>query len=168
MEMHSEYLTSDDIARSIGVQKATVQKYVKKGWLNPSSKGEFGEFYFEKDQIESLKRICKERDDQAKRNFSPRSSSYFSSVDDQKIVESWRVRKCDTGSVDIEIGRLSERIKMLEEMLPIIAKKNPEDFLNQRLLLVEFTIKRRKSLEFLKSTDTSRYYKALERLGMCA
>ncbi len=168
METHAKYLTSDDIALSMGVQKATVQKYVKRGWLNPASKGESGQFYFKKDEIESLKRICMEKANQAKRYFNPSSSSYYSSSNDHKIIEDWRVKKSDTGSVDIEIGRLSERIKILEGMLPIIARKNPGDFFNQRLLLVEFTIKRRKNLDFLKSTDTSRYYKALERLGMCA
>ena len=86
-------------------------------------------------------------------------------LEELQIIEEWRSSKEDKGSVDVEIGLLSEKISRLEERL----QNSPRIERHQlRLKLVAYVHSRRQKLNYLLSTDTSRYYKALDRLKISA
>jgi ribosomal protein S15 len=86
-------------------------------------------------------------------------------LEDVEIIDEWQVGKHDKGSIDVEIGLLSGKISRLEEQLQQTLE---EDFIHIRLHLISGVHSRRRKLDYLRNTDTKRYYKALERLGMCA
>ena len=86
-------------------------------------------------------------------------------LEEMQIVEQWRSSKEDKSSVDVEIGLLSEKISRLEELL----QNSPRiERIHLRLKLVSYVHSRRKKLNYLLSTDISRYHKALDRLKMSA
>ena len=84
-------------------------------------------------------------------------------LEELQIIEKWRSSKEDKGSVDVEIGLLSEKISRLEELL----QNSPRIERHQlRLKLIAYIHSRRQKLNYLLSTDASRYHKALDRLKM--
>ena len=90
-------------------------------------------------------------------------------IEDIKIMEEWRVGKHDKGSIDVEIGFLSEKISKLEQRLIFVSNQNCKiEFYRLRKLLIEAVNNRRKKLDYLMNTDTNRYHKALNRLQKSA
>jgi ribosomal protein S15 len=85
--------------------------------------------------------------------------------EDFEIIEEWQVGRHDKGSIDVEIGLLSRKIKLAEEQLKQTLK---EGFFQIRRNLIDYVHSRRKKLDYLRNTDTNRYYKALGRLKMSA
>ena len=69
-----------------------------------------------------------------------------------KIVENFRLHEKDTGSADVQIALLTDRINHLTEHL----QKNNKDHSSRRGLLV-MVGQRRRLLDYLHSTDSSRY-----------
>lgn len=67
----------------------------------------------------------------------------------------------DTGSSDVQIARLTERIKHLTDHM----SANKKD-LHSRRGLLRMVATRRKLLDYLKRTQPERYAKALESLGL--
>jgi small subunit ribosomal protein S15 len=67
----------------------------------------------------------------------------------------------DTGSPEVQVAILSERIKNLTEHLDTHKK----DLHSRRGLLV-MVGQRRRLLDYLKSRDTARYSELVERLGL--
>lgn len=67
----------------------------------------------------------------------------------------------DTGSPEVQIALLSERISSLTEHLKIHAK----DFHSRRGLLM-LVGRRRRLLDYLKKTDNERYATLIGRLGL--
>ncbi len=67
----------------------------------------------------------------------------------------------DTGSPEVQIAVLSERIKELTEHL----KANPKDHHSRRGLLM-MVGHRRGMLEYLKNKDIERYRALIEKLGL--
>ncbi|MBN9565156.1 MAG: 30S ribosomal protein S15 [Alphaproteobacteria bacterium] len=67
----------------------------------------------------------------------------------------------DTGSPEVQVAVLSERIKNLTEHLGTHKK----DFHSRRGLL-SMVSKRRRLLDYLKSKDQSRYEDLIQRLGL--
>jgi small subunit ribosomal protein S15 len=78
-----------------------------------------------------------------------------------KILQDFRRHEKDTGSADVQIALLTERINKLTEHL----QKNNKDHSSRRGLLV-MVGQRRRLLDYLHNTDTSRYQAVTKRLKL--
>ena len=78
-----------------------------------------------------------------------------------KIVEEFRLHEKDTGSADVQIALLTERINRLTEHL----QQNNHDHSSRRGLLM-MVGQRRRLLDYLHSTDTSRYHAITKKLKL--
>lgn len=78
-----------------------------------------------------------------------------------EIIENFQINKDDTGSVDVQIAILTERIKNLTEHLKIHKK----DFSTRRGLLI-LVGKRKKLLNYLKRVDFKKYEDILAKLNL--
>jgi len=79
----------------------------------------------------------------------------------QEIVKQFKLHESDTGSPEVQIALLTERINHLSEHF----KTHPKDHHSRRGLL-KMVGQRRKLLEYLKKRDLERYLKLIERLGL--
>lgn len=79
----------------------------------------------------------------------------------EEVTKKFQLHEKDTGSADVQIALLSERIADLQEHL----KRNPKDQ-GTRLALLKHVGHRRKLLNYLNSTDTSRYQDLVKKLGL--
>lgn len=79
----------------------------------------------------------------------------------QGIIEAYRVHTTDTGSPEVQVAMLTQRIRELTEHLKIHTK----DFHSRRGLL-KMVGKRRRLLRYLKDKDFNRYRTLIERLGL--
>ncbi len=77
------------------------------------------------------------------------------------IIDNHRVHESDTGSPEVQVAMLTERINELTGHL----KGNKKDFQSQRGLLM-MVGKRRRLLQYLNREDHGRYRKLIERLGL--
>ena len=78
-----------------------------------------------------------------------------------KVVKDFRLHEKDTGSADVQIALLTERINQLTEHL----QKNTKDHSSRRGLLM-MVGQRRRLLDYLHSTDTSRYQAVTKKLKL--
>ena len=78
-----------------------------------------------------------------------------------KVIETFRVHERDTGSADVQIALLTERINQLTEHL----QKNIKDHSSRRGLL-KMVGQRRRLLDYLNATDTSRYQSLTKKLKL--
>ena len=79
----------------------------------------------------------------------------------QEIISTYRMSETDTGSPEVQIALLTERINHLNEHL----KVNKKDHHSRRDLL-KMVGKRRSLLNYLERTDIERYRAIVEKLGM--
>ena len=79
----------------------------------------------------------------------------------QNIIEAFKVHNSDTGSPEVQVALLTERISYLTEHF----KTHKKDHHSRRGLL-KLVAQRRKLLDYLKTTDRQRYEKLIERLGL--
>jgi small subunit ribosomal protein S15 len=77
------------------------------------------------------------------------------------INEDYRRHPSDTGSSEVQIARLTERIRHLTDHM----KSHKKDFSTQRGLL-RLVGKRRRLLDYLKREDVNRYQAVIEGLGL--
>lgn len=77
------------------------------------------------------------------------------------LVEGYRVHPKDTGSPEVQVAILSERIQYMTQHLQVHRK----DFSSQRGLL-QMIGKRRRLLDYLKRQDSGRYQEVIKRLGI--
>ncbi len=77
------------------------------------------------------------------------------------VLERFRVHPKDTGSPDVQIALLSERIAYLNEHF----RAHRKDHASRRGLLI-MVGKRKRLLEYLKRRDPERYQQVIERLGI--
>ncbi len=75
-----------------------------------------------------------------------------------KIIKHFQIHEKDTGSYEVQLGLLEEKIKNLILHL----KEHKKDFSAKRSLL-RLVAKRRKFLKKLKEEDEERYQKFLEK-----
>ena len=78
-----------------------------------------------------------------------------------ELVSKFRTHETDTGSPEVQVALLSERINMLTEHF----KTHKKDHHSRRGLL-KLVGQRRRLLDYLKSKDTARYRKLIEGLGI--
>ena len=77
------------------------------------------------------------------------------------LVEGFRVHPKDTGSPEVQVAILSERIQYMTQHLQVHRK----DFSSQRGLL-QMVGKHRLLLDYLKRQDSGRYQEIIKRLGI--
>lgn len=78
-----------------------------------------------------------------------------------KIVEGFRVHEKDTGSADVQIALLTDRINRLTEHL----QKNKKDHGSRRGLLM-MVGQRRRLLDYLHTTNADRYQSVTKKLKL--
>lgn len=78
-----------------------------------------------------------------------------------EITKEFRIHERDTGSADVQIALLTERITELTDHL----KDNAKDHSSRRGLLM-MVGKRRRLLDYLSQTDNSRYQQIIKRLKL--
>lgn len=79
----------------------------------------------------------------------------------EEITKKFQLHEKDTGSADVQIAILTERIAELTEHLKLAPKDHAS-----RLALIKLVGQRRKLLEYLNSTDTKRYQSLIVRLNL--
>ncbi len=79
----------------------------------------------------------------------------------QQLISEYGTVQGDTGSPEVQVAILSERIRNLTEHL----KEHKKDFHSRRGLLI-MVGQRRRMLDYLKAKDTSRYEALIGRLGL--
>lgn len=78
-----------------------------------------------------------------------------------KIITDLQASKTDTGSSEVQVGILSERINELTEHL----KQNKKDFAARRGLL-QAVGKRKRLLKYIADNDSEAYLKLIKKIGI--
>lgn len=79
----------------------------------------------------------------------------------QELIKEFATKKDDTGSPEVQVAILSERISNLTEHL----KTHTKDFHSRRGLLT-MVGQRRRLLDYLNAKEAKRYEALVERLGL--
>ena len=79
----------------------------------------------------------------------------------EKIVTDFRTHDADTGSPQVQVALLSQRINDLPEHFKTHKKDN-----HSRRGLLKMVSQRRSLLDYLKRTDIERYHEVVNRLGL--
>jgi small subunit ribosomal protein S15 len=77
------------------------------------------------------------------------------------LVRQYRTHETDTGSPEVQVALLTNRIAYLTEHF----QSNAKDHHSRRGLL-KMVGRRRRLLEYLRGEDAGRYQKLIERLGL--
>jgi small subunit ribosomal protein S15 len=77
------------------------------------------------------------------------------------VIGKYRLHESDTGSPEVQIAILSERIGELTEHF----KSHKKDHASRRGLLIMVS-KRRRLLDYLKNNDSDRYREVIGKLGL--
>lgn len=87
----------------------------------------------------------------------------MSTTKEQKseLINSYRVHDSDTGSPEVQIALLSNRITYLTEHFKSHAKDH-----HSRRGLLKLVGRRRRLLDYLKKTDVERYRSIIDKLGI--
>ena len=78
-----------------------------------------------------------------------------------KIISDYQLNGTDTGSPEVQVAILSERIAQLSEHFRVHSKDN-----HSRQGLLRMVNRRRKMLDYVKRKSADRYLKLIERLGL--
>ena len=79
----------------------------------------------------------------------------------QELIKEYATTDGDTGSPEIQVAILSERISNLTEHFKIHGKDN-----HSRRGLLKLVSQRRRLLDYVKKTDDERYKTLIQRLGL--
>ena len=79
----------------------------------------------------------------------------------QEVIQEYKTGETDTGSPEVQVAILSERIRNLTEHL----QTHKKDFHSHRGLLV-MVGQRRSLLDYLKRKNVGRYEQLIQRLGL--
>jgi len=85
----------------------------------------------------------------------------FSKVQKAQVISGYRTHDSDTGSPEVQVALLSERINYLTEHF----KTHPKDHHSRRGLL-QLVGQRRRLLDYLKGKDFQRYRGLIDKLGI--
>ena len=78
-----------------------------------------------------------------------------------KTIEGFRLHERDTGSADVQVALLTERINHLTEHLQVYAKDH-----SSRRGLLKMGGQRRRLLDYLHQTDLARYQTVTKKLKL--
>ncbi|HJW40958.1 MAG TPA: 30S ribosomal protein S15 [Rhizomicrobium sp.] len=79
----------------------------------------------------------------------------------KEVVAQYATKEGDTGSPEVQVAVLSERINNLADHFKTHAKDN-----HSRRGLIKMVSTRRRLLDYVKATDVKRYEALIERLGL--
>jgi small subunit ribosomal protein S15 len=79
----------------------------------------------------------------------------------ERITSEYRLNEKDTGSADLQVAILTERIRQLTDHLRVHKKD-----VHSRRGLINMVSKRRRLLKFLTNEDVDRYQSLIARLGL--
>jgi len=79
----------------------------------------------------------------------------------KEVVAQYATKEGDTGSPEVQVAVLSERINNLTEHFKTHSKDN-----HSRRGLIKMVSTRRRLLDYVKATDVKRYEALIERLGL--
>ena len=79
----------------------------------------------------------------------------------QDILNKFELHKGDTGSTEVQVALLTERINQLTGHMVA----NRHDYSSQRGLL-KLVVQRRRLLSYLSKEDVARYHKLIKSLGL--
>ena len=85
----------------------------------------------------------------------------FSKDRKSEVIGSYKTHNNDTGSPEVQVALLSERINYLTEHFKTHAKDH-----HSRRGLLKLVGQRRRLLDYLKGKDTGRYADLIKRLGI--
>ena len=85
----------------------------------------------------------------------------LSTEDKKKLIDQYRLHESDTGSPEVQVGLLTQRITYLTEHL----KVHKKDHHSRRGLLM-LVGRRRRLLNYVKGKDVNRYRTIIEALGI--
>jgi len=77
------------------------------------------------------------------------------------LIEEYRVHDADTGSSDVQVALLTERISYLTAHLKVFSKDH-----SSRRGLLKLVGRRKRFLEYLKKKDLERYQAIIQRLNI--
>jgi|TARA_B100000315_G_scaffold240020_2_gene259433 small subunit ribosomal protein S15 len=77
------------------------------------------------------------------------------------VIGSYRTHDSDTGSPEVQVALLSDRISYLTEHFKVHAKDH-----HSRRGLLKLVGQRRRLLDYLKRKDSERYTELIQRLGI--
>ncbi len=78
-----------------------------------------------------------------------------------KIVDEYKTHGADTGSSQVQVALLTQRINELTEHFKVHKKDN-----HSRRGLLKMVSRRRKLLDYLKRRDIDQYHEIIEKLGL--
>jgi small subunit ribosomal protein S15 len=90
-----------------------------------------------------------------------KESQLISRASKQSAVEAHRKHEKDTGSSDVQVALLTERINQLADHFKLHAKDH-----HSRRGLLHLVSQRRRLLDYLRRTGPDRYRVLIERLGL--
>lgn len=79
----------------------------------------------------------------------------------RELIETYKTHEGDTGSADVQVALLSERINYLTEHFKTHAKDH-----HSRRGLLKLVSQRRRLLDYLKRTSLDRYQGLIAKLGL--
>lgn len=79
----------------------------------------------------------------------------------QEIISEYQIHDTDTGSADVQVAMLSERISRLSQHL----QKNKKDYSSRRGLL-QMIGRRKRLLAYINAQDPARYRALITKLGI--
>ena len=79
----------------------------------------------------------------------------------REVVEGFRLREGDTGSPEVQVALLTERLSELSEHF-----KTHKKYHHSRRGLLRIVSQRRRLLDYLKKNDLGRYQTLIGRLGL--
>ena len=85
----------------------------------------------------------------------------LTTVQKQEIIDRYRLHNSDTGSPEVQVAILSERISYLTDHFKSHAKDH-----HSRRGLIKLVGQRRRLLNYLKNIDIDRYRTLIEQLGL--
>jgi len=85
----------------------------------------------------------------------------ISSATKRKTIDQSRVHETDTGSPEVQVSLLTERINELSEHFKLHAKDH-----HSRRGLLKLVSQRRRMLDYLRRNSPERYQALIERLGL--
>lgn len=79
----------------------------------------------------------------------------------EKIVNDYKTHEGDTGSSQVQIALLTQRINELTEHFKVHSKDN-----HSRRGLLKMVSRRRKLLDYLRHRDNEQYHEIIQKLGL--
>ena len=79
----------------------------------------------------------------------------------EALIKDYQIHTQDTGSAEVQVALLTERIKQLTGHLRVHSKDH-----HSRRGLLKLVGQRRRQLEYLNRTDVARYQVVIKRLGL--